>query len=126
VTRTSPSSDTHHLQRGSAAPGAASMTVTGTLTDGTGSVSGRIDLVDTVDSGVGWGAVGTFTGTVTNAAGSVTTGTQGLELPLDRNSAGVRQPAPGPICLVLLGWDVRVTVMQADLDAGAQSGAGVR
>jgi hypothetical protein len=81
-----------------AAPTAAPATVTntttvpltGTLADGTGSVQGDYVVSQLVERDGGLAAVGTFSGTVTDAAGAVRSGTQSLVIPVAASTS-----APG-------------------------------
>src|SRR6478735_5453750 len=58
--------------------------VTGTLTNSTGAVAGTFDVQKFVVQNGALQAVGTFTGTVTNATtGDVTSGTQTVKLPVN-------------------------------------------
>jgi hypothetical protein len=109
--------------------------VTGTLQDGTGSVTGTltIDRFARQDSGVV--AIGTFAGTITDAAGVPTTGTQAVTLPvvlpnetLTAASQATTQAAAlascpilhlelGPLDLDLLGLKVHLDKVVLDITA---------
>ena len=71
-------------------------------------------------------AVGTFTGTVTTAAGAVTQGTQQLSLPVDlaqtAGSCQILDLVLGPLDLDLLGLQVHLDTVH--LNITAQSGPG--
>ena len=90
----------------------AAVPVTGTLADGTGAVAGTFDVTRfRVASGT-LQAVGTFTGTVTNAAGPVTSGTQQIVLPVNLaqsvGSCQILDLVLGPIDLDILGLQVHL------------------
>ena len=113
----------------SAAPHTASATtvpITGTLQDGTGAVNGTFDVTQFANQGGTLVAIGTFTGTITDAAGNVTSGTQQLTLPVDTSqSAGSCQILDlvlGPLDLDLLGLQVHLD--QVHLTITAQQGPG--
>jgi hypothetical protein len=128
----------------------AQVPVTGTLADGTGTVTGALDITRFEVRKDGqtrslW-AIGTFTGQITNAAGTVlASGSQQVALPVDvAESGGVSGPSGlrstsalaaaqpgacdilnlvlGPLDLNLLGLEVHLN--QIVLDIIAQSGAG--
>jgi hypothetical protein len=108
-----------------AVPGTA--TVTGTLADGTGAVKGTFDVTKFALQNGSLTALGSFTGTVTDAAGKVlATGTQSLALPVDTTqSAGSCQILDlvlGPLDLDLLGLQVHLDTVH--LNITAQSGPG--
>jgi hypothetical protein len=113
----------------SAAPRTAdpsTATVTGTLADGTGLVNGTFDVQQfTVQNGV-LQAIGTFSGTVTDAAGNATAGTQQLSMPVDLQqsdgSCQILDLVLGPLDLDLLGLQVHLD--QVHLNITAQSGPG--
>lgn len=71
-------------------------------------------------------AVGTFTGTVTDAAGTATTGTQQVSLPVDlaqsQGSCEILDLVLGPLDLNLLGLEVHLD--QVHLNITAQQGPG--
>jgi hypothetical protein len=101
--------------------------VTGTLADGTGAVTGSLDTTKFAASGSQLLATGTFTGTVTDAAGTALAfGTQAITILVDvGDSSGSRERlhlAFGPLDLNLFG--VRVHLDQAVLDVTAQGGPG--
>lgn len=100
--------------------------ITGTLADGTGDVAGVFDVNRfTVQDGTLM-AVGNFTGTITDAAGTVTSGSQQIAMPVDlEQSAGSCQILDlvlGPLDLDLLGLQVHLD--QVHLNITAQSGPG--
>ena len=101
-------------------------TVTGTLADGTGAVVGTFDVTRTAVQNGQLVAIGSFTGTVTDAAGNVTSGTQQIALPVDvAQSAGSCQILDlvlGPLDLDLLGLQVHLDTVH--LNITAQSGPG--
>lgn len=101
-------------------------TVTGTLADGTGAVAGTFDVQRFVVQDGTLQAVGTFTGTVTDAAGTATSGTQQLTLPVDlaqsQGSCEVLDLVLGPLDLNLLGLEVHLD--QVHLNITAQQGPG--
>ena len=100
--------------------------VTGTLADATGAVAGTFDVQNFIAENGTLQAVGTFTGTVTDASGHSTQGTQQLALPVDlAQSAGSCQILDlvlGPVDLDLLG--LRVHLDTVHLNITAQSGPG--
>ena len=100
--------------------------VTGTLADTTGAVTGTFDVQNIVEQDGTLQAVGTFTGTVTDAAGNSTQGTQQLAIPVDlAQSAGSCQILDlvlGPLDLDLLGLQVHLDTVH--LNITAQSGPG--
>jgi len=100
--------------------------VTGTLVDATGAVTGTFDVQNIVEQDGTLHAVGTFTGTVTDAAGNSTHGTQQLAIPVDlAQSAGSCQILDlvlGPLDLNLLGLQVHLDTVH--LNITAQSGPG--
>ena len=104
--------------------------VTGTLADGTGTVAGdfTIDRFARQDGGIA--AVGSFTGTITDAAGNVTSGTQALTLPVTLPGAAQTAAAAaptatcqvlhlelGPLDLNLLGLMVHLDKVVLDITA---------
>lgn len=100
--------------------------VTGTLADGTGSVTGTFDIQRFVDqSGVAQ-AVGTFNGTVTDAAGNTVSGTQQVTMPVNLaqsdGSCEILDLVLGPLDLNLLGLEVHLD--QVHLNITAQQGPG--
>jgi hypothetical protein len=101
-------------------------TVTGTLADGTGLVNGTFDVQRfTVQNGV-LQAVGTFNGTVTDAAGNAVSGTQQVALPVDvplsHGSCQILDLVLGPLDLDLLGLQVHLD--RVHLNITAQQGPG--
>lgn len=113
----------------SAAPrtaNAATAPITGTLADGTGAVSGTFDVQKFVNQNGTLQAVGTFTGSVTDSAGNVTSGTQTISLPVNlAQSAGSCQILDlvlGPLDLDLLGLQVHLDTVH--LNITAQQGPG--
>lgn len=108
-----------------ATPSTAS--VTGTLADGSGAVTGVFDVNRFSASGSRLLATGTFTGTITDAAGTVlASGTQAITVPVDlANSAGscqILHLTLGPLDLDLLGLQIHLD--RIVLDITAQSGPG--
>ena len=100
--------------------------VTGTLPDGKGSVDGTFDVSRfTVDNGELM-AVGTFTGTITDATTTLAQGSQQVALPVDvAQSDGdcrILNLVLGPLDLNLLG--LQVDLAQVVLDITAQQGPG--
>jgi len=100
--------------------------VTGTLADATGAMIGTLDVQNIVEQDGTLQAVGTFTGTVTDASGNSTQGTQQLAIPVDlAQSAGSCQILDlvlGPLDLDLLGLQVHLDTVH--LNITAQSGPG--
>lgn len=100
--------------------------ITGALSDGSGAVAGTFDVQQfTTEDGV-LKAVGTFTGSVTDSAGTTSQGTQSLAVPVDlAQSAGSCQILDlvlGPLDLDLLGLQVHLDTVH--LNITAQSGPG--
>jgi hypothetical protein len=100
--------------------------VAGTLADGTGTVAGTFDIQRFAMQNGDLTAIGTFTGTVTTAAGAATSGTQQIALPVDvQQSAGSCQILDlvlGPLDLDLLGLQVHLDTVH--LNITAQQGPG--
>ena len=100
--------------------------VTGTLTDATGAVAGTFDVQNFVVGNGAIQAVGTFTGTVTDDAGTSTQGTQQLAIPVDlaqsTGSCQILDLVLGPLDLDLLGLQVHLDTVH--LNITAQSGPG--
>jgi hypothetical protein len=111
-----------------AAPAATDPTVpvTGTLSDGTSTVTGTVDVQKFVVQNGALEAIGTFTGAVTDAAGTVTSGTQQVTMPVNlaqtAGSCQILDLVLGPLDLNLLGLQVHLT--QVHLNITAQSGPG--
>lgn len=105
---------------------ATSARVTGTLANGTGAVSGVFDVQRFANQNGTLTALGTFTGSVTDAAGAVTSGAQPLALPVNlAQSAGSCQILDlvlGPLDLNLLGLQVHLDTVH--LNITAQQGPG--
>lgn len=105
---------------------AATATVTGTLADGTGAVAGTFDVQRFVAQNGTLQAVGTFTGTVTDAVGGVTSGTQQISAPVDlaqsTGSCQILDLVLGPLDLNLLGLVVHLDTVH--LNITAQQGPG--
>jgi hypothetical protein len=101
-------------------------TVKGTLADHTGAVAGTFDVTRFSQQNGQLLATGTFTGTVTDAAGKVTTGTQQVTLPVDpaasAGSCQILDLVLGPLDLDLLGLQVHLDTVH--LNITAQSGPG--
>ena len=100
--------------------------VTGTLADARGAVTGTFDVQNVVAENGTLQAVGTFTGTVTDAAGNSTQGTQQLAIPVDAaqstGSCQILDLVLGPLDLDLLGLQVHLDTVH--LNITAQSGPG--
>ena len=100
--------------------------VTGTLADGTGVVAGTFDVQQFAAQNGTMQAVGTFTGTVTTAAGAVSQGTQQVSVPVDlaqaAGSCQILDLVLGPLDLDLLGLQVHLDTVH--LNITAQSGPG--
>ncbi len=98
----------------------------GALADATGAVTGTFDVQNVIAQNGTLQAVGTFTGTITDAAGHSTQGTQQLAIPVDlAQSAGSCQILDlvlGPLDLDLLGLQVHLDTVH--LNITAQSGPG--
>jgi len=86
--------------------------------------NGTLTLQRFVSSGGGIAAVGTLTGRVTDALGTVTTVAQNVTLPVNIGAATceILHLDIGPIALDLLG--LQVNLSEIILDVTAQSGAG--
>ena len=95
------------------------------LSDGTGAVTGTFDVQNIVEENGTLLAVGTFTGTVTDAGGN-TQGTQQLAIPVDlaqtAGSCQILDLVLGPLDLDLLGLQVHLDTVH--LNITAQSGPG--
>jgi hypothetical protein len=93
---------------------------------GGGNVAGTFDVSRFANQNGDLVAIGTFTGTVTDAAGTVTSGSQQVALPVDvQQSAGgcqILDLVLGPLDLDLLGLQVHLD--QVHLNITAQSGPG--
>jgi hypothetical protein len=105
----------------------STVSVTGTLADGTGAVTGVFDVNKFTASGTQLLATGTFTGTVTDAAGAVlASGTQTITMAVDLASSSgscqILHLTLGPLDLNLLGLQVHLD--RIVLDITAQSGPG--
>jgi hypothetical protein len=104
----------------------SAVAVTGTLANGAGNVAGTFDVTRFANQNGTLKAIGTFTGTVTDAAGTTTSGTQSIALPVNlAQSAGSCQILDlvlGPLDLDLLGLQVHLD--QVHLNITAQSGPG--
>jgi hypothetical protein len=102
------------------------VTIDGTLADGTGAVAGVFDVTRFAVQSGELLAVGTFTGSVTDAAGTVTQGTQQVALPADltqsTGSCQILDLVLGPLDLNLLGLEVHLD--QVHLNITAQQGPG--
>ena len=101
--------------------------VAGTLANGTGAVAGTFDVQKFVVQNGALQAVGTFTGTATNAAtGGVISGTQQVTLPVNlaagAGSCQILDLVLGPLDLNLLGLQVHLDTVH--LNITAQSGPG--
>lgn len=108
------------------APDPAPVPVSGALQDGTGAVEGTFDVERFVSEDGVLSAVGTFTGTITDASGAVTSGSQQIALPVDLaatdGTCEILNLVLGPLDLDLLGLQVHLD--QVVLDIVAQSGPG--
>lgn len=91
-----------------------------------GSVVGTFDVTKFAVQNGALTAIGTFTGTVTDAAGTATTGSQQIALPVDlaqsTGSCQILDLVLGPLDLDLLGLQVHLD--QVHLNITAQSGPG--
>lgn len=100
--------------------------VTGTLADGTGAVDGSFDVSKFVVQDGQLFAVGTFTGTVTDEADNVTSGTDEMAMPVNLaasdGSCQILDLVLGPVDLDLLGLQVHLDTVH--LNITAQSGPG--
>ena len=97
--------------------------VTGTLQDGTGSVAGTLTIDRFASQGGDIVAIGTFSGTITDAAGTVTSGTQAVTLPVTASATcDILHLELGPLDLNLLGLMVHLD--KVVLDITAQQGPG--
>jgi hypothetical protein len=100
--------------------------VTGALADGTGDVAGTFDVQRFALQSGTVQAIGTFTGTVTDAAGNVTSGSQQISLPVNlaqsTGSCQILDLVLGPLDLDLLGLQVHLD--QVHLNITAQQGPG--
>ena len=100
--------------------------VSGTLADGTGAVDGTFDVTRFANQNGTLQAIGTFTGTVTDAAGTVTSGSQEISLPVNvqqsQGSCEILDLVLGPLDLNLLGLEVHLDVVH--LNITAQQGPG--
>ena len=100
--------------------------VSGTLADGTGTVDGTFDVTRFANQNGTLQAIGTFTGTVTDAAGAVTSGSQQISLPVNvqqsQGSCEILDLVLGPLDLNLLGLEVHLDVVH--LNITAQQGPG--
>ena len=108
------------------ATNATTVPVVGTLADGTGAVAGTFDVQRFVVQNGTMQAVGTVTGTATDAAGTVTSGTQQVSMPVDLaqavGSCQILDMVLGPLDLDLLGLQVHLDTVH--LNITAQSGPG--
>jgi hypothetical protein len=105
----------------------STVSVTGTLANGTGAVTGVFDVNKFTASGTQLLATGTFTGTITDAAGAVlASGTQTITMAVDLASSSgscqILHLTLGPLDLNLLGLQVHLD--RIVLDITAQSGPG--
>ena len=100
--------------------------ITGTLADGTGAVAGTFDVTRFAVQDGTLMAIGTFAGTITDAAGNTTSGTDSLALPVDlaqsTGSCQILHLELGPLDLDLLGLQVHLD--KVVLDITAQQGPG--
>jgi len=102
---------------------ALTVPVTGTTPDG-GAVTGTFTLTKFTSANGALAAVGTFSGQITDSAGTVTSGTQTLTLPVANitGSCQILHLELGPLDLDLLGLQVHLD--KVVLDITAQSGPG--
>jgi hypothetical protein len=105
----------------------AAVPVTGALADGTGNVDGTFDVQRFTSQNGELTAVGTFTGTITNAAGDVlASGSQQVALPVDAaassGSCEILDLVLGPLDLNLLGLEIHLDTVH--LNITAQQGPG--
>ncbi|MET9020694.1 hypothetical protein ABZV93_11970 [Actinopolymorpha sp. NPDC004070] len=104
----------------------APVPVTGALANGTGAVNGTFDVQRFANQNGQLTAIGTFTGTVTDAAGNVTSGTQQISLPVNvaqsTGSCQILDLVLGPLDLDLLGLQVHLDTVH--LNITAQQGPG--
>ena len=104
----------------------AAADVDGTLADGTGVVDGTFDVTRFAVQDGELTAIGTFTGSVTNAAGDVVSGSQQIALPVDtaasNGSCQILDLVLGPLDLDLLGLQVSLDTVH--LNITAQQGPG--
>ena len=92
--------------------------VTGTLQDGTGSVAGTLTIDRFTSKGGALAAVGTFEGTITDAAGNVTRGSQAITLPVTAQATcEILHLELGPLDLNLLGLMVHLDKVVLDITA---------
>ena len=101
--------------------------VSGTLANGTGAVDGTLDIQRFATQNGEMVALGTFTGTVTNASGEVlSSGSQQVAVPVDiaasNGSCQILDLVLGPLDLDLLGLQVHLD--QVHLNITAQQGDG--
>jgi len=102
---------------------AVTVPITGTLNNGLGSVAGTFTITRFAASNGGLMALGTFTGSVTDALGAVTSGTQSLALPVAATgTCAILHLTLGPLDLNLLGLQVHLNQVVLNIDA--QSGPG--
>lgn len=103
-------------------------TVTGTLADGTGAVNGTFDVTRFANQSGQLTAIGTFTGTITDAAGTVLASGTNVPLSLPVNtqassgSCQILDLVLGPLDLDLLGLQVHLDTVH--LNITAQQGPG--
>ena len=108
----------------SAAPASATqLPVVGSVVGG-GTFTGTLNLTRFSGSGGALAAVGTLTGTLTNAAGQTVSVLQTIVLPVSSvtGTCDILHLDIGPIALDLLG--LKVNLSEIILDITAQSGAG--
>jgi hypothetical protein len=108
------------------AASAVTETISGTLADGTGTVAGTFTVARFANQNGTLTAIGSFTGTITDAVGNVTSGTAPLALPVNlQQSSGsceILDLVLGPLDLNLLGLQVHLD--QVHLNITAQQGPG--
>ncbi len=117
-------------------PSALSAQLSGTLQDGTGKVGGLFNVTKLAKRNGKMVAVGTFTGTVTDAAGKVKAGSKKIAIPLaTAEGSGAQRLAPdaaaaaaplscqvldlvlGPLDLNLLGLKVHLDTVKLNITA---------
>lgn len=109
-------------------PATGTFTVPITQNPPVGTVGDAINGTFTIDrfaqQNGGLVAIGTFTGTVTNAAGATATGTQALTLPVSAagTTCAILHLTLGPVDLDLLGLMVHLNQVVLNIDANSAPG----
>jgi hypothetical protein len=108
----------------SAALAASGVTVPVVGSGSGGTFTGSFSITKFASNGTGVDAVGTLTGTVTDAAGVVTAIVKNVKMPVTvtGTSCDILHLELGPISLDLLGLQINLNKIVLDIDA--QSGAG--